>query len=112
MCSARFEEAFIAHAFDLGAGAVLVTGCRLTDTGSDCHYNYANRLTEKRFRLWQRKYARKGIEEDRLQLKWVSAAEGKEFAEKIGDMDEVIDRHQQSEDGANRPAPTGGGGTS
>jgi len=24
---------------------VLVTGCRLTETGSDCHYNYANRFT-------------------------------------------------------------------
>jgi heterodisulfide reductase subunit A len=90
MCSARFEEAFIERAFELGAGAVLVTGCRLTETGSDCHYNYANRLTWKRFRHWQRKYARKGIEADRLQLQWVSAAEGKEFARKIGEMDEVI----------------------
>lgn len=90
MCSARFEEAFIERAFDLGAGAVLVTGCRLTETGSDCHYNYANRLTWKRFKHWQRKYARKGIAADRLQLQWVSAAEGKEFAQKIAEMDEVI----------------------
>jgi Fe-S oxidoreductase len=30
MCSARVEEDFIARAFQLGAGAVLVTGCRLT----------------------------------------------------------------------------------
>lgn len=105
MCSARFEEEFIAHAFELGAGAVLVTGCRLTDTGSDCHYNYANRLTEKRFRLWQRKYARKGIDEERLQLRWVSAAEGKEFAEKIGEMDRVIKRHLGPENGAVGSAP-------
>ncbi|MEE8120172.1 MAG: hydrogenase iron-sulfur subunit, partial [Anaerolineales bacterium] len=92
MCSARFEEDFVARAFEQGAGAVLITGCRLTDTGSDCHYNFANRLTWKRFKHWQRKYERKGIEPDRLQLQWISAAEGKEFAEKIAEMDEVIQK--------------------
>jgi heterodisulfide reductase subunit A len=96
MCSARFEEAFIERAFERGAGAVLVTGCRLTETGSDCHYNYANRLTEKRFNHWQRKFERKGIKPERLQLRWISAAEGKEFAEKIAEMDGVI--HTRMED--------------
>jgi heterodisulfide reductase subunit A len=93
MCSARFEEDFVTHAFEQGAGAVLVTGCRLTETGSDCHYNYANRFTDKRFKHWQRKLLRKGIEAERLQLRWISAAEGKEFAEKIAEMDEVVKRH-------------------
>lgn len=96
MCSARFEEEFVARAFEKGAGAVLITGCRLTDTGSDCHYNYANRLTDKRFKNWQRKFQNKGIEPDRLQLRWISAAEGKEFAEKIAEMDEVIKKHGQN----------------
>ncbi len=96
MCSARFEEGFIERAFEKGAGAVLVSGCRLTDTGSDCHYNYANRQTWKRFQHWQRKYSRKGIDQDRLQLRWISAAEGKEFAEKIVEMDEVVRRYVQS----------------
>jgi len=90
MCSARIEEDFVSHAFDKGAGAVLITGCRLTDTGSDCHYNYANRLTLKRFQHWQRKFSRKGIEPERLQLSWISAAEGKEFAEKMYEMDSVV----------------------
>jgi heterodisulfide reductase subunit A len=95
MCSARFEEEFIAHAFDQGAGAVLVTGCRLTETGSDCHYNNANKLTWKRFKHWQRKFDRKGIDPERLQLRWISAAEGKEFAEKMAEMDEVVQRYAQ-----------------
>lgn len=90
MCSARFEEDFIARAFEDGAGAVLVTGCRLTETGSDCHYNYANKLTAKRFNHWQRKFERKGVDPDRLQLRWISAAEGKEFAEKIAEMDAIV----------------------
>jgi heterodisulfide reductase subunit A len=90
MCSARFEEEFISHSFDQGAGAVLVTGCRLTETGSDCHYNNANQLTWKRFQYWQKKMGRKGIAPERLQLRWISAAEGKEFAEKMTEMDEVV----------------------
>ena len=95
MCSARFEEDFITHAFEKGVGAVLVTGCRLTDTGSDCHYNYANKFTQKRFQHWQRKMKRKGVDPDRLQLRWISAAEGKEFAEKITEMDAVVKHFNQ-----------------
>ena len=29
----------------------------------------------------------------KLTLRWISAAEGKEFAEKISKMDEVVQRH-------------------
>jgi heterodisulfide reductase subunit A len=95
MCSARYEEDFVSQAFDQGAGAVLITGCRLTETGSDCHYNYANKFTWQRFKRWQRKYQRKGIAPERLQLRWISAAEGKEFAEKIAEMDEVVWEYAQ-----------------
>lgn len=100
MCSARFEEEFIARAFAKDAGAVLVTGCRLTETGSDCHYNYANRLTWKRFQHWQRKFERQGIAPERLQLRWISAAEGKEFAEKMTEMDEVIRKFREIKEAA------------
>ncbi len=97
MCSARFEEAFIARAFEQGAGAVLVTGCRLTDSGSDCHYNYANTHTARRFKRWHKKFTRKGIAPERLQLRWISAAEGKEFAEKIAEMDEIVHKYAEKE---------------
>jgi len=109
MCSARFEEAFIERAFEKGAGAVLITGCRLTETGSDCHYNYANRFTWKRFQHWQRKFDRKGVQPERLQLRWISAAEGREFAEKIGEMDEVVQRYVRGGEmqAANEPVGQG-----
>ncbi len=93
MCSARFEEDFVARAFEKGAGAVLITGCRLTETGSDCHYNYANRFTQKRFDFWRRKFEKNGIPPERLQLRWISAAEGREFAAKIAQMDEVVKKY-------------------
>jgi heterodisulfide reductase subunit A len=92
MCSGRIEEDFVARAFDRGAGAVLLTGCRL----GDCHYIDANHQTLKRFQFWQRKLARKGIAEERLQLQWVSASEGKTFAAKMREMDEVARRHAAS----------------
>jgi len=98
MCSARLEERFVARAFEKGAGAVLVTGCRLTESGSDCHYNYANVSTAKRFKRWQKKFARKGIAPERLQLRWISAAEGKEFAEKITEMDGIVREYAARED--------------
>lgn len=90
MCSARIEEDFIARAFEKGAGAVLVTGCRLTEEGSDCHYNHANQQTLKRFQFWHRKFTRQGIEPERLQLQWISASEGKEFAAKMREMHTVV----------------------
>ncbi|GAB4325380.1 MAG: hypothetical protein Kow0010_07810 [Dehalococcoidia bacterium] len=93
MCSGRIEEDFIWRAFDRGAGAVLVTGCRL----GDCHYIDANHQTLKRFGFWRRKLARKGIAEERLQLQWVSASEGKLFAAKMREMDEVVRRHAASQ---------------
>lgn len=95
MCSGRVSGKFIERAFDKGAGAVLMTGCRLTDNGSDCHYNYANQQTYKRFKKWVKKLTRKGISEDRIQLQWVSAAEGKVLAQKLHEMEEVIKRNKK-----------------
>ncbi len=95
MCSGWVEEDFIARAFELGAGAVLVTGCRLTERGSDCHYINANVQTQKRFQFWRRKFERKGKAPDRLQLQWISASEGREFARKVREMDEVVRRYMQ-----------------
>ncbi len=97
MCSARVSERFIARAFDGGAGAVLMTGCRLTEKGSDCHYINANEQTEKRFNFLQRKYGRRGVEPERLQLQWISASEGKELASKLREMHEVVRQYAASE---------------
>ncbi|GIV15653.1 MAG: hypothetical protein KatS3mg022_1088 [Armatimonadota bacterium] len=114
MCSGRFERSFIEHAFEKGAGAVLVTGCRLTETGSDCHYNYANRQTLKRFQFWHRRLTRLGLEPERLQLQWISAAEGKEFAEKLKEMDEIVQRYarkvRSGEAATPQPEPVHSGG--
>ncbi len=87
MCSGRVSEEFVLHAFRRGAAGVLVAGCHL----NDCHYIDANYQTLKRVeRLWK-KLEKMGIEKERLQLAWISAAEGEKFASKIKQMKEIID---------------------
>jgi heterodisulfide reductase subunit A len=86
MCSARIAQKFVMHAFARRAAAVLVTGCHI----GDCHYINANHHTEKRIERWIRLLQMRGVDPRRLQLWWVSAAEGKRFAQKAIEMDELI----------------------
>ncbi|MGC9203803.1 MAG: hydrogenase iron-sulfur subunit [Thermoplasmata archaeon] len=86
MCSSRISQKLVMHAFERGAAAVAVTGCHI----GDCHYNYANRDTEKRFERWRKFLQARNINPERLQLYWVSAAEGIRFAQFMRRMDEFI----------------------
>ncbi|MFC1845854.1 CoB-CoM heterodisulfide reductase HdrA2 [Chloroflexota bacterium] len=77
MCSARVSEDFIWHAFKLGAPVVLLSGCHI----NDCHYINANHWTMKRAdKIWNR-MEKLGIRPERMQLEWISAAEGPRFAQ-------------------------------
>ena len=88
MCSGRVSQKFVEHAFARGAGAVLVAGCH----PGDCHYIDANYQTQKRMeRLWK-KMERLGIEKDRLQLLWASAAEGERVASKVREMQATLNK--------------------
>jgi len=85
MCSARVDENFIWHAFKLGAPVVLLSGCHI----GDCHYLNANHWTIRRAdKLWNR-MEKLGIRPERLQLEWISAAEGPRFAQIMRDLEEM-----------------------
>ncbi len=85
LCSARVSEDMVLEAFRCGAPVVLVSGCHY----ADCHYINANRQTVKRVqRLWN-KLEREGIRPERLQLEWISAAEGRKFARVMEQMEEL-----------------------
>ncbi len=85
MCSARVTEDFVRYAFMKGAPIVLVSGCHF----ADCHYIDANRQTVKRvYRLWD-KLEKLGIRPERLQLEWISAAEGQKFARVMRGLEEM-----------------------
>jgi heterodisulfide reductase subunit A len=83
MCSGRVDEKFIIHAFKLGAPVVLVSGCHF----ADCHYINAVTWTQKRVeKLWD-KLEKMGIRPERLQLEYISAAEGAKWARTMKELD-------------------------
>jgi heterodisulfide reductase subunit A len=85
MCSGRVDEKFIWDGFKKGAPVVLVSGCHI----GDCHYIDANKWTEKRVEKVHRKMSKLGIRQERLQLEWISAAEGVRFAELMKRMESL-----------------------
>ncbi len=85
MCSARVSEEMVLEAFRCGAPVVLVSGCHY----ADCHYINANRQTVQRMqKLWD-KLEKAEVRPERLQLEWISAAEGQKFAKVMRQMEEL-----------------------
>jgi heterodisulfide reductase subunit A2 len=85
MCSGRVSEKFVWRAFERGAAVVLVSGCHI----GDCHYLNANHWTERRIKRMQKKMEKMGLRQERLQLEWISAAEGLRFKEVMEKMERL-----------------------
>ena len=79
MCSGRVDPDLILRAFQDGADGVFVGGCHF----GDCHYQSGNYKTLKRIILVRNLLSGLGIEPERLHLEWVSASEGRKFAEAV-----------------------------
>ncbi|MFA5814040.1 MAG: hydrogenase iron-sulfur subunit [Bacteroidales bacterium] len=86
MCSGRIEPTFVLRAFIRGADGVLVCGCH----PGDCHYQEGNYRCLRRYHLLQKYIQQMGIEQERLKLEWISASEGKQFAELVNSFTETI----------------------
>ena len=72
---------------------VLISGCHI----GDCHYIDSNTYTERRFRRLRKIMEQGGLDPERLQLVWVSAAEGQRFQEKITAMQKKLKTVSQEE---------------
>lgn len=86
MCSGRVDPQFVLDALARGADGVLIGGCH----PGDCHYVEGNTKMLRRFRMLRRLLAGFGIEEERVRLEWISAAEGEKVRTVINDMTERI----------------------
>lgn len=82
MCSGRVDPQFLLEALTKGADGVLIGGCH----PNDCHYAEGNYKLLRRFQLLKRLLKDMGIEEDRVRLEWISAAEGEKVKSTINDM--------------------------
>lgn len=82
MCSGRVDPQFVLNAFAKGADGVLIGGCH----PGDCHYREGNYKALRRYKLLRRTLSKMGIEEDRLRLEWISAAEADRVRDVIREM--------------------------
>lgn len=82
MCSGRVDPTFVLKAFREGADGILICGCH----PGDCHYHEGNYKCLRRFQLLQKYIDQMGIHPDRLRLEWISASEGKQFAQLVDEM--------------------------
>ena len=86
MCSSRVDPVLITTAFLRGADGVLIAGCH----PGDCHYDEGNYYARRRFAVMKKIVESLGLEADRLRLSWVSASEGKRFAEVVNEFNEKV----------------------
>ncbi|MFX0081106.1 MAG: hydrogenase iron-sulfur subunit [Candidatus Hodarchaeota archaeon] len=87
MCSGRVDPSFVLKALKNGADGVLVSGCHI----GDCHYISGNEYTKERFeKLHSILITQLGIDPKRVRLEWVSASEGKRFADVITEFTNQI----------------------
>jgi coenzyme F420-reducing hydrogenase delta subunit len=82
MCSGSVSPLYILSAFKEGADGVLVSGCH----PGDCHYIKGNYYARRRIALVKKLLEYIGIEPQRFQMSWVSAAEGKKYTQIIEDF--------------------------
>ncbi|MCD6194478.1 MAG: hydrogenase iron-sulfur subunit [Candidatus Aminicenantes bacterium] len=79
MFSGSVSPLYILSAFNLGADGVLVSGCH----PGDCHYIKGNMYARRRMALLKELLPYIGLEPERFQMSWVSAAEGLKFTQII-----------------------------
>lgn len=76
-CSGRVDPVMIFKAFVEGYDGVLVAGCH----PGDCHYGTGNYHARRKLAVARRLLETVGVHPDRMFFTWVSAAEGRKFAE-------------------------------
>ncbi len=95
-CTGRVSPEMLLKAFEQGADGVLVSGCH----PQDCHFASGNRrgrrpnlTARRRWIVLRRLVEFVGIDPRRMQFAWVSASEGRKWADLV---DEVVARLRQA----------------
>ncbi|RDE11816.1 MAG: F420-nonreducing hydrogenase [Candidatus Thorarchaeota archaeon] len=85
-CTARLDINFLLKALQEGADGVLVVGCH----PGDCAFKTGNLGAERRVRFTKKLIEQLGLDERRVKMVFVSAAEGDKFAAEVNKFAEEI----------------------
>jgi F420-non-reducing hydrogenase iron-sulfur subunit len=86
MCSGSVDPVYVLRALLGGADGVIVGGC----PPGDCHYVNGNYKARRRMAILKTVLKTLGIEDDRVWIRWISAAEGPKFARTMNEVTEAI----------------------
>ena len=86
MCTGSVDTIYILKALMEGADGVLIGGCH----PGDCHYQTGNYKARRRVAILKKILTTFGFDEERIWLRWISASEGKLFADTVTDMVEHL----------------------
>jgi len=85
-CSGRVDPLMVLRAFREGADGVLVSGCH----PGDCHYIEGNYYARRKFIALKKLLDHVGLEPGRFRVSWVSASEGRKWADVVATVTEDI----------------------
>lgn len=85
-CTGRIDFMYILKAFNKGADGVIVSGCH----PNDCHYVSGNFHARRRWIVFRELINFLGLDINRLCFSWVSAAEGKQWAEIVNSFTDQV----------------------
>jgi formate dehydrogenase (coenzyme F420) beta subunit len=74
----------VVKGFEIGADAVLVSGCH----PGDCHYTAGNYHARRRWMLFRNLLETVGFDMRRIHFTWISAAEGRKFQQVVTEITE------------------------
>ena len=82
MCSGAVDTIYVLKALIEWADGVLIGGCH----PGDCHYQTGNYKARRRVAIIKKILTQFGYDEERIWLRWISASEGKLFADTVTEM--------------------------
>ena len=88
MCSGAVDPVYVLKALMEGIDGVLIGGCH----PGDCHYVSGNYKARRRMQALKTILRSVGFDDRRIWLRWISASEGRRFADTIAEMVEELRR--------------------
>ena len=85
-CTGRLEMEYFLKAFENGADGVFIAGC----LEGGCHFQEGNLIARRRVNYARTLLSEIGLDEERIRMVNVSAAEGRSLSDKIKDMVKTV----------------------